>query len=58
MVVDRYHEHILRTPTEVKNARHYLVRNAFKHYGMEGPDELAPGVALYGPRTFLLRMVQ
>jgi REP element-mobilizing transposase RayT len=58
VLVDRYHEHILKTPTEVKNARHYLLKNAWKHYGVGGPDELAPAAALYAPRTFMLRMLQ
>jgi putative transposase len=58
VLVDRYHEHILKTPTEVKNARHYLLKNAWKHYGVGGPDELAPAVALYAPHTFMLRMLQ
>ncbi len=30
---DRYHAHILRTPSEVKAARVYLIGNAAKHYG-------------------------
>ena len=28
---DRYHDHILRTPTEVRNALGYVLRNARKH---------------------------
>ena len=29
---DRYHEHILRTPTEVANARNYVLTNQAKHH--------------------------
>ena len=29
---DRYHAHILRTPSEVANARNYLLQNHAKHY--------------------------
>src|SRR3954451_13123818 len=35
---DRYHERILRTPTEVRRARNYLLQNAHKHFGHVGPD--------------------
>ena len=33
---DRYHGHILRTPTEVRRAREYLLQNARRHYGRGG----------------------
>ena len=33
VVSDRYHAHILKTPSEVKRARHYLLTNARHHYG-------------------------
>ena len=33
---DRYHGHILRTPTEVRRAREYLLQNARRHYGGSG----------------------
>jgi hypothetical protein len=44
---DRYHEHVLETPTEVRNALAYLFRNWKKH-GVEReenglPDELSSG---------------
>jgi hypothetical protein len=35
-----------------------LLTNAQKHYGVEGPDELASRVALVVPRTWLLRRVE
>src|SRR5947209_4455247 len=33
---DRYHGQILRTPTEVKRARDYLLQNARRHHGHVG----------------------
>jgi hypothetical protein len=31
VIADRYHVHVLRTPTEVRNAVHYVLRNAERH---------------------------
>jgi REP element-mobilizing transposase RayT len=58
VIGDRYHEHVLKTPAEVKRARTYLMTNAFKHYRVGGADELAPRRAVFAPRTFMLRMQQ
>ena len=52
---DRYHAHILRTPTEVKRARMYLLQNARKHYGVVGADPYTSTVAVMEPETFLMR---
>jgi putative transposase len=52
---DRYHAHILRTPTEVRHVRKYLLTNARKHYNLVGPDPFTSTVALIAPDTFLLR---
>jgi putative transposase len=52
---DRYHGRILRTPTEVRRARTYLLQNAHKHYGHAGPDPYASIVAVVAPETFLMR---
>ena len=52
---DRYHAHILRTPTEVKRARDYLLQNARKHYGVVGVDPYTSTVAVMEPDTFLMR---
>ena len=52
---DRYHAHILRTPSEVKRARMYLLTNARHHYGHVGVDWFASQTALVAPRTWLLR---
>jgi putative transposase len=54
---DRYHAHILKTPTEVKRARLYLLHNARHHFAHVGPDDCASQTALHPPRTFLLRRV-
>jgi len=35
---DRYHEHILRTPKQVRNALVYVLRNAWKHRVRVGQD--------------------
>ena len=52
---DRYHGHILRTPSEVRRARAYLLANAQKHYGQRGPDPYTSRVAVIAPDTFLMR---
>jgi putative transposase len=35
---DHYHSHLLRSPTETRNALEYVGGNAQHHYGDEGPD--------------------
>lgn len=43
---DRYHAHVLKTPTEVKNALAYVLTNEHKHKGGEGRvhiDEYSSG---------------
>jgi hypothetical protein len=52
---DRYHGHILRTPTEVRRARTYLLQNAHEHYGQAGADPYTSVGALIAPETFLMR---
>lgn len=67
VLADRYHAHVLRTPSETRNAVHYVRHNHRKHVtGSTGPFD-APcmdgysflgrthGVALAAPRTWLLR---
>ena len=54
---DRYHSHILRTPTEVRRARAYLLQNARKHYGVVVADPYTSTVAVIEPDAFLLRRV-
>src|SRR4051794_2781906 len=55
VVSDRYHAHILKTPTEVKHALAYLRTNAFKHYQQRGLDPCTSHTPLHRPRTWLLR---
>jgi hypothetical protein len=55
---DRYHAHILRTPTEVRHARHYLLTNAAKHYGWVGPDPFASHSPVIEPHTYFLRRLE
>jgi hypothetical protein len=55
---DRYHGHILRTPTEVRRARVYLLQNAERHVGRRGADPFTSRRPLMAPRTFLMRMVR
>ena len=64
---DRYHARILRTPTEVRHAIHYVLGNAHKHAAERG-ETYAPGyvdpfssagardVALPPAQTWLLRV--
>jgi hypothetical protein len=55
---DRYHAHILRTPTETKRARHYLLTNAHHHYRTIGPDPYSSREPLIEPQTFFLRRLE
>ena len=52
---DRYYEHILRTPSEVKRARNYLLQNAQKHFGLRFADPYASAKPVAAPETFLMR---
>jgi REP-associated tyrosine transposase len=58
VIGDRYHAHILKTPTEVKNARHYLLSNAQRHYDWVGPDPFASHSAVALPQTWILRRLE
>jgi putative transposase len=55
VVGDRYHAHILRTPSEVKRARNYLLTNARKHYGLRVADPYTSANPVIEPETFLMR---
>jgi putative transposase len=55
VLADRYHARILRTPTEVRRVREYLLNNALHHYGRVGPDPFTSVVAVIAPKTFWLR---
>jgi hypothetical protein len=52
---ERYHEHILRTPTHAKRARFYLLQNAQKHYGLVGTDPYTSTAPVVAAETFLMR---
>ena len=52
---DRYHAHILRTPTEARRARMYLLQNARKHYGLRAEDPYTSANPVIEPETFLMR---
>ena len=54
VVGDRYHAHILRTPSEVRRARVYLLTNARHHFGRAHADPFASRVPVVAPRTWLL----
>lgn len=55
---DRYHAHILRTPTEARRARAYLLQNARKHYGVVGVDPYTSTNPVVEPDTFLMRRMR
>jgi putative transposase len=55
VIGDRYHAHVLRTPSEVKAARHYMLTNARKHYGYAHADPYTSQSAMVVARTWLLR---
>jgi REP element-mobilizing transposase RayT len=55
VIADRYHAHILRTPSEVRRARSYLLTNAHHHYGQVGADAFASRGPVIAPRTWLLQ---
>ena len=55
VVPERYHARILRNPTMVRNARRYLLTNAFKHYAEPLPDPYASQSPIARPHTWLLR---
>ena len=55
VIGDRYHAHILRTPSEVRRARAYLLGNARRHYARVGVDPFASRAPVMAARTWLLR---
>ncbi len=54
VLFDRYHSRILRTPTEVKRVRHYLLGNAHHHYGLRERDPFTSLRPFQRPHTYLL----
>ena len=55
VLAERYHAHILRTPTEARRARFYLLNNARKHFGLTVPDPYTSSTPIIEPETFLMR---
>jgi REP element-mobilizing transposase RayT len=56
VVGDRYHAHILKTPSEVRRARRHLATNAHRHYGQAtSGDAYTSPRPVVAPRTWLLR---
>jgi hypothetical protein len=55
VLAERYHAHILRTPTEARRARAYLLQNARRHYGLVVPDAYTSSTPVIEPDTFLMR---
>jgi hypothetical protein len=53
---ERYHGHVLRTPTEVRRARSYLLGNARRHIGLVVADPYTSRVPVVAPLTFLMRL--
>jgi REP element-mobilizing transposase RayT len=51
---DRYHAHILKTPSEVSRVRAYLVGNAHHHYRRATRDPFVSHTPVIAPRTWLL----
>ena len=58
VIAERYHAHVLRTPTEVHNAVHYVLHNYRRHFG--APTSFvdpysSAGLPLPRPHTWPLR---
>ena len=58
VVSDRYHARILINPTMARNARRYLLTNAYKHYLEPLPDPYASQTAMTRPHTWQLRQLE
>jgi REP element-mobilizing transposase RayT len=63
-LADRYHAHLLRTPSEVRNAVEYVLRNHVKHWTHQrrvdefSSESYAPGTAPVAPwRYWLMKKV-
>jgi putative transposase len=57
VIGDRYHAHALKTPAEVRNAVHYVLRNHERHTGIPDADEFSSAAqpqVVVEPRTWLL----
>jgi len=52
VIEDRYHEHILKTPREVRNALCYVLRNHAHHAAARDTDGLMAGVDPYSSGVY------
>ena len=48
---DRFHDRVLRSPTEARRALDYVRNNAQRHYGTPGPDLFTAGSGFAGRAT-------
>ena len=60
VLADRYHAHVLRTPSEVRNAVQYVLRNHVKHLGwaqivIDPYSSAVPDAPVAAARTWLMR---
>ncbi len=64
VLADRYHAHVLRTPTEVRHAAHYIRHNYKHHHGEPisndpfSSDSPTVAITLPTPRTWLVNTGQ
>ena len=68
MIADRWHQHILRTPSEVRRALAYVLNNFRKHQAQQGKQTTAAfvdrfssaiaGAPIVRARTWLLHQAQ
>jgi REP element-mobilizing transposase RayT len=61
VLADRYHAHVLRTPTEVRHAVRYVRENFARHHGGRGIDEYSsanPEFVMPRPTGWLLLQVR
>ena len=52
VIVDRFHEHILKTPQQVRNALRYVLRNHAHHAAARDTDGLIAGVDPYSSGVY------
>jgi REP element-mobilizing transposase RayT len=60
VLADRYHAHLLRTPSEVRRALDYVLDNARRHFGARAAiidcySSAAPGAEVASAHSWLLR---
>jgi putative transposase len=55
---DHYNATILRSPSQTLRARAYLLRNALKHYGWQGPDPFASTRPVRLPGSYFLIAIE